>query len=70
MKTFKYLWIIIGIILVSLILISFAQIQVAKGSGTTVKTVFFAAGLYVLLIYLISTMILILAREIIKRLRQ
>ena len=67
-KTVKYTWLIAGIALVTVILFSFAKIHVAHGSGTTVKTIFFAAGLYTLLIYLISTMIIILAREIIKRL--
>lgn len=68
-KTLKIFWIFIGIILASVILFSFVKIQIAKGQSDAVKTIFFAAGLYTFIIYLISTTILILLQEIIKRLR-
>lgn len=68
-KTFRYSWVLIGIALISVILISMVEIHVASGKGVTQRTIFFAAGLYALLIYLILTMILVLIREIIKRLR-
>jgi DNA integrity scanning protein DisA with diadenylate cyclase activity len=68
-KTIKIFWTLLGIILASAILFSFVKIQIAKGDGEAVKTLFFAAGLYAFIIYLISTTILILLQEIIKRIR-
>lgn len=69
-KTVKVLWIFAGVIILSIILYSFIKFQIIGGQGGTTKTLFFAAGIYMFIIYLVSTGILILFGEIIKRVKE
>lgn len=69
-KTIKILWIFSGVIILSIILYSFIKLQIIGGQGDTAKTLFFAAGIYMFIIYLVSTGILILSEEIIKRVKE
>lgn len=70
LKAFKKTWIFAGIIFFAFVLISFIKVKIAFGQGNEVKTIFFAAGLYVFIIYLITTLIMLLSGEIIKRMKQ
>jgi hypothetical protein len=66
-KAVKSTWIIAGILLLLWTLYFFIKTQTIKGLGTTAGALLFASGLYALLIYIIITMIAVLAQEIIKR---
>ncbi len=69
-KAVKLLWIFAGVILLCAILYTFIDIQIMKGQADSAKTLFFAAGLYTFIIYLVTTGIFILAQEIIKRVKE
>jgi FtsH-binding integral membrane protein len=68
-KAFKYTWLIAGLLLLIWTLYFFIKTQTIKGLGVTAGALLFAAGLYGFLIYIILTMMIVLVREIIKRLK-
>lgn len=70
LKIFKVGWVLAGIIITIGTLFFFMRNQMSRDLELTTRTLFFAAGLYILLIYLITTMIFILVQEIIKRMKE
>jgi len=66
-KTFDITWAVAGIALI--IITAFSVIKL-KTTGTTSEAVFFATSLYSLTVYITITIILIVIKEIIKRVKQ